>query len=143
MYFSLKFNIWLTWKDIRLTFQNLRKNHFVNEVSEDTIKKLWKPRLKFVNSQSQHVKKQILQYHPLSSAIMLSREGPSNEAPLSQWDEARIYNSSISKILWRSLHFMSFTCDFVMFYFPFDNQKCSIKVSYSNEERNLKVLYYI
>ena len=129
MYFSLKFNIWLKWKDIRLTFQNLKESHFQNEVSAKNIENLWKPRLKYVNSQSKKTEKQILQYSSLSSAIMLSREGPFTEAPLSQWDEARVYNSSTTEILWRSLHFMSFACDFEMFYFPFDLQICFIKVS--------------
>ena len=128
MYFSLKFNIWVQWKDIRLTFQNLRESHFKNEVSEEKIKKLWKPKLKFVNSQSKDTDKQILQYSPLSSTVMLSREGFSSEAPLSQWDEARVYNSNTTKILWKSVHFMSFTCDFAMFYFPFDHQICYIEV---------------
>ena len=129
MYFSLKFNVWVQWKDVRLTFQNLRACHFKNEVSEEKIKMLWKPKLKFVNSQSKDTEKQILQYSPLSSTVMLSREGLSSEAPLSQWDEARVYNSNTTKIMWKSVHFMSFTCNFDMFYFPFEHQICFVKVS--------------
>ena len=117
MYFSLKFNVWVQWKDIRLSYQNLRESRFKNELSEEKIKKLWKPRLEFVNSQSKHTTRQILQYHPLSSTLMLNRHGPSSEAPLSQWDEARVYSSNTTKILWKSVHFMSFTCDFSLFIF--------------------------
>ena len=129
MYFSLKFNIWLKWKDIRLTFQNLRETTFQNEVSAKKIENLWKPRLKYVNSQSKETEKQILQYNQLSSAIMLSRKGPFTAAPLSQWDEARVYNSSETDLWVVSSHYLDFKCQFDLTYFPFDNQKCYITVS--------------
>ena len=129
MYFSLKFNVWLEWKDGRLTFLNLKENPFKNEISEKVIKRLWRPKLVFVNSNSKATEKQILQYNPYSSVLMLIRDGPGSEAPLSQWDEAKVYSSNMTKLLWRSLHFMSFTCNFDMFYFPFDSQTCFAQVS--------------
>ena len=41
MYFSLRFVLWLRWKDDRLTFENLDETYYHNKLSEDEASKLW------------------------------------------------------------------------------------------------------
>ena len=125
MYFSLRFVVWLKWIDSRLKYQNLHEDHYKNVVSEETAIKLWKPMLIFDNSIPQH----ILKYDPSSSDVLIVRNGDSQPATLSQWDEAREYNSKETEIMWKTVHLLKFSCLFDLFYFPFDQQKCFAHVS--------------
>ena len=86
--------------------------------------KIWKPKLIFKNS----YESQVLNYYPMSSDLLLLRNGNSTKAPLSQVDEARVYNSNETQIWWRSRHLKSFKCHFDLYYIPFDNQICTVQV---------------
>ena len=125
MYFELKFNVWLTWTDDRVGFQNLNKHYFQNEISESVAKKLWIPPLRFENNHQ----RTYLVYHPHHTSIMLERNGASSMAPLTQLDEAKVYNSNETKIFSRTFKYLKFTCHFDMTYFPFDSQTCAVQVS--------------
>ena len=79
----------------------------------------------FDNSIPQH----ILKYDPSSSDVLIVRNGDSQPATLSQWDEAREYNSKETEIMWKTVHLLKFSCLFDLYYFPFDQQKCFAHVS--------------
>ena len=126
MSFSLRFNVWLRWIDKRLGYQNLNEDHYQNVVTEKTATNIWKPLLVFDNSMPQQVLHS--KYDPASSDMLVMRHGESKEAPLSQWNEAKVYNSSETEILWRTVHLLKFTCQFHLHYFPFDHQTCFVQV---------------
>ena len=126
MFFSLKFNVWLEWKDERLSFQNLKKDYFLNKITDDTAMDLWTPKPAFENN----LDRPAIRYDPSSSVIFLARNGTSFGAKLSQLDEAMVYNSSETKLRMKTCHFMSFKCHFNLNYFPFDHQTCYIEVCY-------------
>ena len=128
-FFSLKFNLWLIWKDDRLGFQNLKSHHFQNEISGEVIERLWKPQLVYANSNEKSLKRRMLMYDPLSSTLMAQRgKGKGIEAPLTQVDEAIVYSSNETELLWRTDVFSAFNCHFDMRYFPFDHQSCYVEV---------------
>ena len=104
MFFSLNFNLWLKWIDDRLAIQNLDKEKFENEVSEDIALKLWTPPLLFANND----KRQYVKYVPSSSVMLLERNGTGKEAPLYQMAEARVYDSKHTKIWFRSNHYLKY-----------------------------------
>ena len=70
----------------------------------------------------------VLKFDQSSSDMFLYREGESKDAPLKQWDEARIYPSNETKIAWRSENLLKFKCAFDLHYLPFDTQTCYVKV---------------
>ena len=129
MFFSLKFNVWLSWKDQRIGYEFLKQDSFENEIVENIAEKLWKPSLIFENHKERDFERQSLSYSPVQSIMMAQRNGQSIENPLSQIYESKLYNSNETEILWRSRHYKKFKCDFNMFYFPFDHQTCYVKVS--------------
>ena len=96
---------------------------FENVVPETVAAKLWLPTLYFKNS----IKGQILSYDS-SSQIMIFRNGYSRKAPLSQLNEAKVYNSSETQLKWTSHQFKKFKCKFDLYYLPFDNQTCVVEV---------------
>ena len=126
MYFSLKFNIWLGWSDNRLEYHNLNKHYHENAISREFARSLWKPEIVFENN----LERQTLRYNPMSSLLMLARNGHWSETTLSQLEEARIYNSNETIILMQTIHLLKFKCSFEMFYFPFDHQTCVVQVSF-------------
>ena len=126
MYFALKFNVWLQWMDDRLTYQNLKKQYNQNTIPAQQANQLWKPRLNFENSLDTET---ILKYNPLSSSLMLMRNGCWVKAPLNQLDEAEIFHSNETELLMRTAHFLKFKCQFELYFFPFDHQMCFVKVT--------------
>ena len=67
--------------------------------------------------------------------MKIEKNGYSTEAPFSQLDEARVYKSSETILWFKTIHYKEFSCQFDLAFFPFDRQKCFIKV-----ERNDKLL---
>ena len=100
MSWSLRFDLGLTWIDDRLYYQNLNEDQFQNLLSDDIASKIWKPRVVFKNRTKEE---QRLEYESVTSDITLIRHGISKEAPLSQPDEARVFNSSQTEIHWWSV----------------------------------------
>ena len=124
MFFSLKFNVWLQWVDVRIGVQNLYEATFLNKLSDGMALDLWTPQLVFQNTNERNT----IKYVPSSSVIMLVKNGSSQEAPLSQIDEALVYSPKETKLLMKTIHFLDFKCDFDLLYFPFDLQTCYVLV---------------
>ena len=104
MFFSLKFNVWLQWVDVRIGVQNLYEATFLNKLSDGMALDLWTPQLVFQNTNERNT----IKYVPSSSVIMLVKNGSSQEAPLSQIDEALVYSPKETKLLMKTIHFLDF-----------------------------------
>ena len=128
LYLTLKFKVWIKWKDTRLQYEDLKTHHFKNSIRENVALKLWKPALLFENHRERDNEKQVLKYSPLPSIMMLVKNGHGKEAPISQIYETKLYSPNETELLWRSRHYMRFKCDFNLFYFPFDHQTCYVRV---------------
>ena len=123
MYFTAQFNVWLSWKDSRLSFQSLKNDTDKNLVLDSMAKDLWKPSLVFANN---HMR-DFIEYVPPKSQMKIEKNGYSTEAPFSQLDEARVYKSSETILWFKTIHYKEFSCQFDLSFFPFDRQKCFIK----------------
>ena len=118
----------MQWVDYRLGFQNLKKSYLENEIPDDVSRRLWKPDLVFVNAlHRQNVQKESdLSYRIM---IMMDKNGSSTEAPLDQFDEAKVYDSEKTQIWMQTVNILHFKCDFDLLYFPFDSQTCAAEVN--------------
>ena len=121
MFILLKFNVWLQWKDNRIESQNLKEDYFQNQISDDVAMSLWIPQPVFSNSYF----RSRIQYNPTASFLMLIRNSTSHEAPTSQMDEARVFET---ELIMKTIHLLEFRCDFDLKYFPFDYQTCYVQV---------------
>ena len=132
-YLYLKFHVWMQWIDYRLGFQNLKKSYLENEIPDGVSRRLWKPDLVFVNAlHRQNVQKEAdLSYRIM---IMMDKNGSSTEAPLDQFDEAKVYHSEKTQIWMQTVNILHFKCDFDLLYFPFDTQTCAAEVRITNNE---------
>ena len=129
MYFLIKMNIWLTWMDNRLSFQNLDTDCFENIVPFEMADKIWKPKLIFSNHNERDTERQVLEYNPLSSTLMICRNGNGTKAGISELHEARVYTSNEAVFWLRTSHYTKFNCKFNLYYFPFDRQSCFVQLS--------------
>ena len=111
--------------DDRLAYQNLNKQKYQNTIPAKQAHQLWKPMLRFENGLDNE---SILKYDPLSSSLMLKRNGGWKEASLDQFDEAEIFNSNETEFLMRTAHSLKFKCHFDLYFFPFDQQICFVQV---------------
>ena len=100
----MKFNVELKWTDNRLQYQNLNKHQFWNAIPSNLANEIWKPHLVFENNDN----RQILKYVESSSVLMLVRKGHASGTSLEQIDEAWVYQSNETELIWRSLHFHQF-----------------------------------
>ena len=116
--------------DERLKFQNLKKSSFQNEIPQKLAVELWKPYLYFENHNENKRENQLLGYIDGFTSMMIKRNGTGKQVQLSHINEAMNYSSRDTKILMHSFHFLKFTCDFDMHYFPFDHQACFVQVFY-------------
>ena len=98
-------------------------------IPQEIVLKIWKPELVFRNHKEKDSDKQILAYNTVTSDLLIKKNDDGKESPFNQLNEARIYNSSGTEIIMRSFHYLKFTCDFDLQYFPFDHQTCEVKVS--------------
>ena len=124
MYFLLKFDVWLRWKDSRLQYQDLDEDHYQNILSEKEISQIWTPILVFENS----YEGQLLKFDPSTSEIMVKANGDPIEAPISQLAEGKVSNASETDLRWLSFHIKKFKCAFDLYYLPFDLQTCYVEV---------------
>ena len=97
-------------------------------------KDLWKPNLVFANNNM----RDFIEYVPPKSQMKIEKNGYSTEAPFSQLDEARVYKSSETILWFKAIHYKEFSCQFDLSFFPFDRQKCFIKVQ--RDDKYLKSL---
>ena len=126
MYVSIKFVVWLRWKDDRLIYQNLDNEYYLNKIAVEDAERLWKPSIIFKNSNEN----QMLEFNP-ASGFFVEKDGDGKEAPLGQMFEEMNYPPKQTAIIWKSVHLLKFRCHFDLFYLPFDNQTCYVEVSFS------------
>ena len=50
--FRVQFQLYMVWKDQRLTFRNLKKDNFLNAVSQNESDNIWTPVVVFKNTQN-------------------------------------------------------------------------------------------
>ena len=124
MYVSIRFVLWLKWIDSRLTYENLAEDYYHNRLSKVEAAKLWTPTIILKNS----IEGKNLQFDPSTTNLFLKKEGESSEVSLNQAYEAKMYAANETNIIWRSGQLLKFKCQFDLFYLPFDNQTCFVKV---------------
>jgi hypothetical protein len=130
MIYSVKVHIQLKWYDKRLIFYNLRDEmKRGNVVSLDERDDLWIPKLVFTNSQPEFRLEM-----DSSSFLMVIKEGLPAYDEIDDLQENEQYTGSENPIVYEKFIDLNLRCSFEFSKYPFDQQTCSILVSY--------VLYY-
>ena len=83
----------------------------------------------FSNHNEKETERQVLEYNPLSSTLMICRNGNGTKAGISELHEAHVYTSNEAVFWFRTSHYTKFNCKFDLYYFPFDRQSCFVQLS--------------
>ncbi|ROT71673.1 hypothetical protein C7M84_009993 [Penaeus vannamei] len=117
----LEFILTLRWVDSRVTFFNLRSDLFANKLSASEREKIWTPELDFPNALNGDVK-------TVKTNFFIQRTGEPNELDFNNVNMDQTYSGSAATILLQTHYSGGFVCDFDVFFYPFDVQRCGVSI---------------
>ncbi|XP_071747758.1 uncharacterized protein [Lepeophtheirus salmonis] len=124
--FAMTFFYNLTWRDSRLSFQNLIVgDKSLNVITDDS--QIWKPKIIFPLS---------IDYNLLTNMLMLER----NSNPIIDRygpKDNLVFKGLDTSITHQQGGRANFFCDFSYIYYPFDQQRCDIKVIVTESTGNI------
>ena len=125
-YFKTKLTSIRMWKNPQLTYHNLKRNPASNAISSEDMKKMWKPWFVFDNIEQ----KNDLDRTDAPDRIMII---PNEEYNFQMDDKTNFRNTRVFKgeeniIYYQLERTVKWVCDFDMRWYPFDVQKCTIKM---------------
>ncbi|KAK4314734.1 hypothetical protein Pmani_013987 [Petrolisthes manimaculis] len=115
--FSVEFYVNLYWQDQRLRYKNL--HHRVSKIQEDTMEKLWRPKVEFPN---------VLNGKPelLRETLTVIKRGEPLQPDINTAKMDTVYRGESGTLRQQSHYAGKFSCVFSMFYYPLDTQQCSL-----------------
>ena len=116
----------LKWLDSRLTFRNLEYNDFFNQLNNEEINKIWTPSLLFKHSKGTYIKA------GGDGTVWVKRNGSKQLNQLSELDEDYLYSGNENPIIMVSKVHVKLDCAFDLTMYPFDTQRCQIKLKRPN-----------
>ena len=124
MKFNSKLEISMTWRDKRITFYDLmNEGNFLTTEQRESI---WVPQLVFVNSEDSDTDSLSTKSGQIQEISVL-KEGLGR--PLENtYDEGLTYPGSENSLRLTALHIKEFQCDYQLKAYPFDTQRCYIKL---------------
>nr|XP_053647206.1 uncharacterized protein LOC128698820 [Cherax quadricarinatus] len=127
---NLEFIIDVSWTDLRLKYQNLRSDMLANQLSEQEVKDIWRPQLQFPNIRDGDLKL-------LKENVYVNKVNDSLPVDFNAVKMDEIYGGAAAEIVQRQHYSGSFVCDFSVFYYPFDVQRCNVLVQLTSVSREL------
>ena len=121
--FKIKFNLYITWNDPRLIYQNLKKDPNLNVLRLEGQKNIWAPVIIFENTEDSDQSK--------IDDKSLIRVLPNKDFNYKKSDKSEIRNTYYFQdpedVLQLSRTYkIDFLCSYNMALFPFDTQTCSM-----------------
>ena len=92
---SFQFRITLQWLEYRASYNNLKKNRYMNSFDQEDINKLWLPLLIYDNTDQKETTR-LGENWEWSTNVFITRDGKSVESSDEEVDERRIYKGADS-----------------------------------------------
>ena len=133
MTFTSEVQIYLTWRDERITFRNLPQSRKL--LSKEWHDQIWLPPLYFSNTKGSEL---VLSGNFIKVFIITCGKPLLNK--ISELNEANIFKGEENDIELLSWNEFTFKCNFNLWSYPFDVQDCSVDVKIPMELRNETIL---
>ena len=114
----IKFRIILTWKDGRLTFQNIKEELYLNTLKHNEIEELWTPLIVYKNTENNDA----TTTNDILTTVTVTREGNFIRSPATSVDEMELFRGSENTLTMNQSYTKEFRCSYNFQYFPFDTQ---------------------
>ncbi|XP_045129533.1 uncharacterized protein LOC123515136 isoform X2 [Portunus trituberculatus] len=112
----------LQWKDVRLSYLNLKDDRTLNLLFGEAVASIWTPRVFFSNAQGN-----IFTNLDQGARVEVVRQGTSKPAPPHLTHEMNIFSGLENSLETSQLYTLTYTCDFDLIMFPFDAQVCFLR----------------
>lgn len=119
--FHVWFNLYLTWYDTRLRFENLNHDTKLNVLTTEDKRGIWYPYIYFENTQNK-----IKVLMDAKTYVYIERNGDFTSAPSTEYENKLYYQGSENNIKLFRYFNIPFKCNYNMKYYPFDVQVCQI-----------------
>ena len=133
--FQSQFQVYLTWIDRRLSFSNLRNSSESNGLSPKEQEIIWIPAFIFENTNDKM--KSIVDE---SSRIIIIKEGDATRTDDASTENKLLYTGLENPITYERFYNLKLECDYSLQFYPFDTQKCSIKMQPRKDLLNVIIL---
>ncbi|KAF2363407.1 Low-density lipoprotein (LDL) receptor class A repeat [Trinorchestia longiramus] len=118
---DLEVAINLKWQDSRLIFNNLKNNIKRNSLRDDELDSIWKPTYHFTNVQDGLIK-------IIDQRIHVERISDPLPRDFNDVDMNTRYSGTGAVLTENKLYSGSFSCKFDVFFYPLDEQTCSVQL---------------
>ena len=118
---SLKFKISLMWCENRVTYQNLKIDPTRNLLRQSEVKRLWLPLVIYWNTDQEETTRLGKDWE-WATEILVQREGTLTRSPLTELDEAEIFQGAENSLRMEQTYTRAFQCVFELSEYPFDTQ---------------------
>lgn len=140
MSFNAKLKTTLRWRDKRITFKNLTPNGTF--LSNSMLNKIWIPSMTFTNTKRY---RRIKESDSVSAKV--SQQGSPSLIDVSEIHEGNTFKGEEQDLSLFVQHRDDFQCKFDLSMYPFDTQKCAIRIKVTDDFRQFitlvpKKLYY-
>ena len=118
---EIQFRITLKWKEMRASYYNLKKDAFLNILSEKNLEQLWLPEVIYENT-DQKDSTRIGKDWEWKTTVVVIREGNFSRGGLSMVNEVEIFEGRENNISMRQTYTRKFQCAMELARYPFDVQ---------------------
>ena len=131
MLFSSQYALQLEWLDGRITYYNLHGNQSLNTLVEEEKQMIWTPSFIFDNTKSK-----TRTTTDKESIISVRRMGNFSRNTIESIDNVYIFRGRENPLDMARIYQTDWICDYLMNWYPFDTQKCSLTFALTDELNN-------
>ena len=125
---KIQFSIFLKWVENRATYQNLKKNRFLNALTQNEIELLWLPKVIFENTDQKESTRLGMQFE-WATNVVVERNKNGTPAGLETVDETDLFKGEENNLLMSQTYTHDFQCIYNLKRYPFDIQTCYIEMA--------------
>ena len=119
---EIQFEIMLSWKENRVSYNNLKKAVALNALTQDDIKKLWLPEVIYENT-DQKESTRLGDSWEWKTSIVVKREEEKGVMSGPEFvDETEVFSGSKNSLVMNQSYTHTFQCNYELSRYPFDTQ---------------------
>ncbi|XP_063865336.1 uncharacterized protein LOC135103172 [Scylla paramamosain] len=119
----MELEVKLSWTDRNLKFKNLKRN-VENKLSAEEVRRVWRPETEFLNVNGG-------QQQQLKQTVFVQQTGEADPPLFNDVMMDTVFPATAGMLVQRTLYSASFSCNYGLFMYPFDTQRCSVLLRFA------------